>query len=269
MTAPRQFGHGNASHYFRPSPPGQVLIDLRGASFVDTFGLLTVMALADDAITNGILPEIVLPVDPQVRSYLARMHLHHRLKDLGVTCGLSTVNEKPQGDKMLEITRFDLEDGADQLATKVRNLFAESDPQDAQHLATSVLEATHNVAEHSGRGGGWVALQCYPLESKVTFAVADSGVGLRSSLQRHHQVKDDCEAISLAVERGVSGTGNPRRGLGLSDIVQYAGADGGAVKLLSGGAAATVNRRAWAKPLPVSFPGTIIYATLKLRDGGE
>jgi hypothetical protein len=54
---------------------------------------------------------------------------------------------------------------------------------------------------------GFAAAQTYIGQNKIVFAVADGGIGVRQSLMDRYSPKDDADALRIAVEYGVSGTG--------------------------------------------------------------
>lgn len=254
--------------YCSVGPDDRVVLDLRGATFVDPFGLVAVASLVEGAKLDGSLLDLRLPADPSIRTYLARMHLGEALRNLGWTCDLEPVNERPVGDRLLELVNFSNDEGVEALGKAVHGIFIGEDPAEARELYDAVTEAAINVCDHSGRNGGWVALQQYKEGSsrKVCFAVADSGKGLKASLVARHSVPTDRRAIELAVERGVTSTDKPGRGLGLDTIVRRARARKGRVDLWSGQASAftgPTEGSLYVHDHTHAFQGTIIYATLR------
>jgi anti-sigma regulatory factor (Ser/Thr protein kinase) len=83
-------------------------------------------------------------------------------------------------------------------------------PDDPSHVApaTYVLsELLRNVIEHSrSPHGAVVCAQYYRRSGVVGIGVADTGIGLRQSLELSHDVPDDERALSLALSPGVTGT---------------------------------------------------------------
>ncbi|OFV77032.1 hypothetical protein [Rhodococcus erythropolis] len=245
-----------------------VVIDLTHAEFVDTLGLVTVAVVAEDAQTQGRKVDIKLPRLISPRNWLSRMHLRSALESIGLACDLGQVNETPLGDRILELHRFD-SSTPDELADKVYAVLSADDPQEAGVMYSSVAEAAANVCDHSGKDGGWAALRQVGKGAKrrVEFAVADAGVGLRSSLANAHSVTNDVDAMQLAVTQGVSGTGLVRRGLGLSSIAETAADRSGQLRLFSGRATGQTmpNGELLSRVSPTRYPGTLVYANLEFQ----
>jgi hypothetical protein len=251
-----------------PSEKGRALIDLKGTTFVDPFGLVAVAGILDDAAGRGDEVEVVRPDSSDVAMYLSRMRLADAIDAAGGECALPAVRERRTGDRLLELGRFDSADAAEDLAARVHQIFRREDPDAARALFRCVTEAAVNVCEHSGKGHGWAALQQYTYQGHtvVSFAVGDSGIGLRRSLQKRHDVEDDDEAVRLAVKRGITSTDEPNRGLGLSGIVLQARARNGAVRLWSGkatGLTGPAPGRLNVRPTQSRFPGTLAHARLR------
>lgn len=254
--------------YAVPSSSDAVVLDLSGAGFIDPFGLVTIASLAEASIDEGREVELQLPRLRSVRSYLARAHLRDAMETLGVLCELEAVNENSVGDRLLALARFRFDEGVEDLGSAVHRIFYDQNKREAAELYHGITEAAMNVSDHSGRDGGWVALQQYQrgaAKREVRFAVADSGVGLRSSLAVSHPVQTDREAITLAVQRGVTSTGDTGRGLGLDAIIQRSRERQGHVRIWSGEASAHTGiptGSLYTRDHDVSFPGTAVCASL-------
>ncbi len=87
------------------------------------------------------------------------------------------------------------------------------DADKSQAIKYVIGELVRNVLEHSGsRSGAFVAAQYRVRSNVISFGVCDTGIGLRASLSRYRDPKDDLEAIRLALMPGVSGTTNREGG---------------------------------------------------------
>lgn len=265
-TTGQSFTHGTLTRWCLPSD-GVVVIDLSRVAFIDTMGLVTVAAAAERAQLDGIDVQFTPPRDADPARYAARMHLGECLASVGVDAQLPTVHEREVGSRLTELHRFDAWN-ADELAERVHYAVVAhaGDEANAKEFFLGVSEVMWNVVDHSTVGAGWAAMQVMPGDKApfVTFAVADSGVGLRQSLARNHSVTDDSAAISLAFESGVSGTGD-RRGMGLPDLYHRVNRRRGVIKVWSGNATGTSRL---TQPVRVgqantSLAGTIIYSSFK------
>ncbi len=249
------------------SEPGRTLIDLRKASWVDPFGIATVAGLLEHGARRGDEIHVRGPELPDVASYLSRMHLGDAIETAGTGCPLPSIRERAVGDRLLPLGRFDGDDAAEELAERVFNIFRAEDGAGARALFRCVSEAAANVCEHSGLSHGWAVLQQYQYRgfTVVAFAVADTGMGLRRSLSRRHDVDTDSAAVRLAVRPGVTSTRTHNRGLGLDGIIQQARARHGAVRLWSGrgtGVTGAQVGQITVRRTTSRFPGTIAHARL-------
>jgi hypothetical protein len=92
---------------------------------------------------------------------------------------------------------------------------------DAMH--TAVGELCDNAIQHgTNELGAFVAAD--RLEGdRVQFrlAIADLGIGIPEHIRaRHPEWQDDTAAISRVLQRGVTGTGDPHRGNGFSEVLE-------------------------------------------------
>lgn len=269
VTAGRNLNASSVTDSFSVSDDGQCVVDLSNAHFVDPVGLVVVGSLVERSLRDDIEPVMRLPRSQEARSYLARMHLGTEMSRIGFDgCSLAPVTENALGDRLLELHQFD-GDGSEALAERVHSIFAPQDPAEAADLWRSVAEAMANVCDHSGVGGGWAALQQYGSGSNTTvrFAVADCGVGLQSTLARVYDVPDPQSAIELALQKGTTSTGKIGRGLGLYGIAERALKRSGKLQIWSSAAIGSMLPKGSfrTRGLDVSYPGTIVYATLALK----
>ncbi|QWY82306.1 histidine kinase [Gordonia phage Phishy] len=250
-----------------------VTIDLRSAGFIDTMGLALVAAAAERGQNQGAHVEFISPVEPKVRNYMSRMHLRECLAQVGVDTDLPAVRQRALNDQLLELHRFDPTE-SEELADRLRDVIAAHSPSSsgAGNFYSSVSEVLENVVEHSGVGGGWAAMQTLPRSggTEITFAVADTGIGLRNSLSAHNDVVDDAAAVGMAFTKGVSGTGDDTRGEGLPDVYKRVRERGGILRVWSGKAAGTSRRydSISCADAITHYPGTIIYASFNAQPKG-
>lgn len=239
------------------------MIDLSLARFVDPMGLATIAAVAEDAKACGRGVEFVAPQDASVRSYISRMHLGECLGRFCSHIDLPRVNERDTGHRLFELQRFDAGSSDDLAESVFRALRVAGQSQlDAASFFRGVSEVVSNVVEHSGVNGGWAVMQVMPNnEGLITFAVADAGDGLEHTVSRYNQVTGPVDAMALAFERAVSGTGAHGRGTGLDDLLQRVKRHHGQLRAWSGGAAGhSAGGPLACRTATAAFPGTVIYA---------
>ena len=85
------------------------------------------------------------------------------------------------------------------------------------------IESTLNVLHHAESNGGFVLAQKYTYDSgpAIEIAVADSGIGIRNSLNKNSElagIDSDGSAIRKAMEEGVTSAGHSHRGYGLAHL---------------------------------------------------
>jgi hypothetical protein len=145
--------------------------------------------------------------------------------------------------------------------------YVDDHPELIQPLYAALDEMARNVLEHSTRSHGYVALQRYDNRGDISFAVGDSGIGLRKRLAAAIPVPDDRTAIVRAAQVHVTSIGRPGRGRGISRVIGITGEHRGSVTLISGAASGTF-RRGLPEPelsdLPASYPGTLAHVRLSL-----
>lgn len=103
----------------------------------------------------------------------------------------------------------------------------------------------------------------------MSLVVGDPGRGIRASLKEAGlSPVDDAAAIDLAVQEGVTGTGEVGRGIGLATVTEQAAALGGRVVIHSlsgllrwpgGGNSSKVE----------PFPGSIVGVSVPCRPGSK
>lgn len=243
-----------------------VLIDLSLVQFVDPMALTTIAAVAEDAAASGLDVEFVPPQDQNVRRYVARMHLGECLRRYCSKVDLPKVNEWDTGGRLFELQRFN-SNSSDEFAESVfrAHQVAGGSGEDTKSFFKGVSEVLSNVAEHSGVEGGWAAMQVMPnSDGLIKFAVADAGHGLEHTLRRHNKVDGAVDAMTMAFQRTVSGTGRLGRGTGLDDLLQRVKRHRGHLRAWSGAGVGRSSGGALAcQEVTAAFPGTVIYAGFK------
>ena len=148
-------------------------------------------------------------------------------------------------------------------------------PQEAINDAVKITlsEIINNVIDHSQSPiGCYVSAQAYPGEQNLMLSVADLGIGFLGTLHaRYKNLKNDKEAIALAVQSGVSAKSRGgNAGAGLDILSDFLGRYAGDFKIIS-------MDGVWHQSpdgivndtIPFSFPGTCITIILnnqKIRD---
>ncbi|GAB09932.1 hypothetical protein GOARA_048_01340 [Gordonia araii NBRC 100433] len=256
--------YNSATRWFRRDDDSTVVIDLSSAQFIDSCGLALVAAEAERACKAWRAVRFVAPSKWEIASYLSRMRLGTLLEQLGIDHALPPVNEHYVGPSLLELQHFTPPDVDSICATIHAAITSEGgSSEDANDFFRAIAEVMVNI-EHSATEGGFAAMQVLPTPTnrEITFAIADTGIGLRGSLEPWHSVDDDMDAIRLAFTQGVSGTGE-RRGEGLFDLLTRVHRRGGQVHVWSGDVRGRIyaDSNEWRyDQLTTPYTGTMIYA---------
>jgi hypothetical protein len=261
-------------------------IDCSQVRFVDPSGVLALLSVGLSApYRRERAWGLALPRDPAVLSWLERCGARRLIDELFVVAGAPQDGGPAPRDQGRDPVLLDLSlvrEGAD-IHRAVARIKGRADLLLVSRLGYSGLaadrftvalsELCQNVVDHSGSPGLALA-QCYQRaggETEIRLAVADVGVGVRASLSPryaagHVGAWDDRAAIRLAFQSGVTGTGNPDRGLGLAAVADMVRAWGGALRLRSGTAACTVGARPSERTGLAAFPGTHVSIRLPQAD---
>ncbi len=101
-------------------------------------------------------------------------------------------------------------------------------------LSLCLYEALDNVFEHSGAKCGFFMAQIHQRSAQLTICISDAGIGARASFQgSKYRPATDFDALTLAIQSGVSRTGD-KRGNGLYFLQETAQQNGGRLFLKSG-----------------------------------
>lgn len=80
-------------------------------------------------------------------------------------------------------------------------------PEHTEVIRQVISELVRNVLEHSqSKEGAVVAAQYYPETNMIRIGIADTGVGIKKTINHSHKAWSDMEAIKLALKPGITGT---------------------------------------------------------------
>ncbi len=262
-----QWGQCTADQVLRNLRPADqahtARIDLKSSTWCDPAGLVAIAAFAEAQSLAGRWVELARPSDLGRANYLTRMHLGRVLDELGCYHNLKAVRETA-GLELLELRRFEGEDGAADLAALVYNK-TEGDRVVADALYRSLGEIGGNVSQHSGRPHGYMAAIMTYGGRRIEFAVADAGSGLTANLARVGST-GDAHSLEMVLDHGVSSTGELGRGNGIRDTRRLVTGLNGQVSMITRGAGRIVQRNgAIVLSGQLPFPGTLLQGSLDCR----
>lgn len=131
-------------------------------------------------------------------------------------------------DAILPVTRLDDDRAAEDVSRRVKEII-EYQLTDVAGLGEAafmaVAELCDNALDHGRNAlGAYVAVRrSSQPRRQVSIAISDLGIGIPEHIrQRYPEWSDDGYAIAHATEQHVTGTGNPHRGIGFSEVLEAA-----------------------------------------------
>ena len=192
-----------------PSRPG-LQVDLLPLRFVAPCGLVALACEIEHRVALGENVDFHRPESVDAANCLSTMNLGTILEEWwGIRGALSPVRRRDLSGRILELRRYETEDGADELIEIVEQRLSHCLlRREAQPVMKAVRALATNAVEHSGTGVAYFAAQVYEpgrLSARVDFAVGDWGQGIRQSLAgTTHTSQSEVSAIERAVRTGVS-----------------------------------------------------------------
>jgi anti-sigma regulatory factor (Ser/Thr protein kinase) len=140
------------------------------------------------------------------------------------------------------------------------------DRKNLKALEWCINEITDNVLNHASSDlGGVVQASTFPQRNSVEFVVADSGVGIRNTLGG----RTDEDALSLAIQEGVTRDKRTNQGNGLYGSYRVAALSGGIFQMHSGRASLVCHGVDDVKLYTQNsalYPGTIVSSQIVCND---
>lgn len=156
------------------------------------------------ALGLTVKPEKILCEKFEARSkhYLVRMGLFKILK---IFSDISIVEHEPAG-RFIPITQIR---NSGELTTFITEMIPilHLESEQAKTIGYIVSELVRNVIEHAeSKGGALVCAQYYKKSNAIRIGIADTGLGIKATINRSYSAKSDLEAIQLALWPGITGT---------------------------------------------------------------
>jgi anti-sigma regulatory factor (Ser/Thr protein kinase) len=136
------------------------------------------------------------------KHYLERMGL---FKFLGIKSGI-VIKEHEAAGRFVPLTQIK---NSDELSSFIADItpLLHLEPNDAEPLKYVVSELVRNVLEHSfSEYGAVVSAQYHNKSNKIRIGIADTGIGIKKSMELYHKPQNEIEALRLALTPGITGT---------------------------------------------------------------
>ncbi len=284
---PVRFDHRAFDHFARAFdfPKGErLLFDAHASEWGSPYALVGMLAAGQWLMEHHQpKPLFTIPQDRDVAHYWARTGFFGHAGELFELHGKVPHAARGSTKELLEVTPVrdadDVHKVVDRIQARAGAILLELGlaAQATMGFAMALSEACQNIVEHAGTGG-WVAVQTYNWrrvgQRVVVIAVADAGVGFRTSLEptqapRFGQRWGDATALEAAIFQGVSRFRDPGRGQGLAGMRRYVGRWDGKLSLRSGTARLSIVPD-WDDDPPLAdglppFPGSQVLLIIPAR----
>ena len=203
------------------------------------------------------------------------MHLEtvHRLSQLVAQQTTGFADDFDAG--IPPIIRFQSVDDVERIADDIEAASGGGLTATLAEMVGVFYELALNAVEHSEWAAGYYVIR-EGSDSTVagighTVGIADCGIGIPASLRRNldfANVLNDADAIALATELHITGTGQPHRGIGLDHVMSVVKSFAGSLTIVS--AAGSIAVSAGADMITHSLdesnrlPGTVAVVTISV-----
>ncbi len=205
--------------------------------------------------------------------YLKSLGLFSVLKENGIQVDDRGIGDRADSQVILPLSRFDTEFKAEELTNKADDFLRKSGTSAANLypvVSETFAELAMNAVQHSESSiDAYGLIQFYQVENSRRFvcSVADGGIGIRKALQKNPALEDrvpyDWVAIELATRERVSGTLDPRRGIGLYGVSEDMRKPGRRLIIHSGIGSLQISEDLESSARRTRlFPGTLVSASI-------
>ncbi|MFH1588107.1 MAG: ATP-binding protein [Candidatus Diapherotrites archaeon] len=135
------------------------------------------------------------------RHYLKRMGL---FDFLNIKSGIEITEHEPAG-RFIPLTKINNSTELTKFITDMIPLL-HLEPKQADPIKYIISELVRNVLEHAeSENGAIVSAQYYKKSNTIRIGIADTGVGIKKTINKSHFASSDLEAIKLALTPGITG----------------------------------------------------------------
>lgn len=136
------------------------------------------------------------------KHYLERMNL---FRFLGIQSDIAIIKHEPAG-RFIPLTQISNSGELTKFITEMIPLL-HLEPKHAEPIRYIVSELVRNVLEHSqSEHGAILSAQYYKKSNTIRLGIADTGVGIKKTINNAYNAGTHLEAIHLALMPGITGT---------------------------------------------------------------
>jgi anti-anti-sigma regulatory factor len=256
-------------------------LDLSSVEFGSPAGLVSLAALLRLMKGRGVAITVAnYPSDPSACNYYCRMNFFRRI-------GAKTLCHARRADaetRFIEVTELNHPSVTQAVAGKLIGLLqrlpkgveateeARKSFIDACGELVSNTRHAHRSADTGQRPKALLQAQFYPKRELVRFCIADSGIGIRQSMEGkgdvHHP--SHLDAIDAALALRNKGDTSDGKGLGLAALQSFVRKNGGILTIRSGDALKTQRGRVFTvtQALP-NWDGTIVSLEIDVKKSSD
>ncbi|MFN0117414.1 MAG: hypothetical protein ACKVQC_03855 [Elusimicrobiota bacterium] len=140
-------------------------------------------------------------LEARSKHYLVRMGL---FKILNVPTDIRITEHEPAG-RFIPLTQIKTSEELSKFITEMIPLL-HVEAEQAKTIGYIVSELVRNVLEHSeSLYGALLCAQYYPKSNVIRIGIADTGMGIKASINQSHLAKTDIDGIRMALMPGITG----------------------------------------------------------------
>jgi anti-anti-sigma regulatory factor len=246
-----------------------IVLDFSAVRYVDANTMLPLSSYAAYYRMHQIDFSLIEPADPVLKRLFTNTNWAHFIDPQK-----HQMNNKRRSNN-LPALQFQDGDAQYDVVNRAMDVLLEtikvSDRTQMKALEWSLNEITDNVLNHAESPiGGLVQIQCFPVKNRVSFYVADVGVGIPATLRKASpNISSDSAALDRAIREGVTRNSLTNQGNGLYGTFKCCEVSGGAFDIYSNNAELHYNGELISvKTDKIPFRGAFISATINYATEG-
>jgi anti-sigma regulatory factor (Ser/Thr protein kinase) len=247
----------------------RLLLDMSSVAFASPTGITIVAAGIEHLFTGGRIDQlqIWLPRSPLLVQYLQRMNFFN---EMNVSLEEKFKRREPKRFRpVTHVPNEDVSPGYTRDLLRAVESSHELDTSTRNALKTCVNELIENVFYHAQSPvDALVAVQAYKKKNVTELVIADTGRGIRAALGEKHEyrdrVQDDCSAIKLAIQKNVTTTDDPKRGIGLWVASELVRQNEGRMLIMSHDGGVNISGDGQSNVQAHFWPGTLIAIEFRM-----